>query len=71
MKFNTEKCKVLHFGHNKKQQYYFMKDSKLSITNKAKYLGGFIPCPQCAAAVNKTMSALTKSVQKKLSLFRY
>ena len=32
------KCKVLHFGHNNKQQYYFMKDSKLSTTKEEKDL---------------------------------
>ena len=63
MRFNTEKCKVLHFGHNNKQQYYFMKDSKLSTTKEEKDFGGLItdnlkPYSQCAAAVNKTMSAL-------------
>ena len=63
MRFNTEKCKVLHFGHNNKQQHYFMKDSKLSTTKEEKDLGVLItdnpkPSSQCAAAVNKTMSAL-------------
>ena len=43
MRFNTEKCKVLLFGHNNKQ---------LLITDNLK------PSSQCAAAVNKTMSAL-------------
>ena len=63
MRFNTEKCKVLHFGHNNKQQHYFMKDSKLSTTKEEKDLGVLItdnlkPSSQCTAAVNKTMSAL-------------
>ena len=63
MRFNTEKCKVLHFGHNHKQQHYFMKYSKLSTTREDKDLGVLItdnlkPSSQCAAAVNKTMSAL-------------
>ena len=63
MRFNTEKCKVLHFGHNNKQQHYFMKDSKLSTTKEEKDLGVLItdnlkPSSQCTAAVNNTMSAL-------------
>ena len=63
MRFNTEKCKVLHFGHNNKQQHYFMKDSKLSTTKEEKDLGVLItnnlkPSSQCTTAVNKTMSAL-------------
>ena len=37
MRFNTEKCQVLHFGHNK-QQHYFLKDSKLSTTKEDKDL---------------------------------
>ena len=72
--FNTEKCKVLHFGHNDKQQHYFMKYSKLSTTKEEKDLGVLItdnpkPSSLCAEAVNKTMSGLRWS-QKKLSLFR-
>ena len=63
MRFNTEKCKVLHFGHTNKQQHYFMKDSKLSTTKEEKDLGVLItdnlkPSSQCTAAVHKTMSAL-------------
>ena len=63
MRFNTEKCKVLHFGHNNTQQHYFMKDSKLSTTKEEKDFGVLItdnlkPSSQCTAAVNKTMSAL-------------
>ena len=62
MRFNTEKCKVIHFGHNNKHQHYFMKDSKLSTTREMKDLRVLItdnlkPSSQCAAAVNKTMSA--------------
>ena len=62
MRFNTEKCKVLHFGHNK-QKYYFMKDFKLLTTKEEKDLVVFItdnlnPSPQCATTVNKAMSAL-------------
>ena len=52
LRFNTEKCKVLHFGHNNKQQHYFMKDLGVLITDNLK------PSSQCTAAVNKTMSAL-------------
>ena len=63
MRYNTEKCKVLHFGHNNKQQHCFMKDSKLSTTKEEKDLGVLItdnqkPSSRCAAAVNKTISAL-------------
>ena len=63
MRFNTEKCKVLLFGRNNKHKHYFMKDSKLSTTKEEKDLGVLItdnlkPPSQCAAAVNKTMSAL-------------
>ena len=63
MRFNTEKCKVLHFGHSNKQQYYFTKDSKLSTTKEEKDLGVLItdnlkPSSQCAAAANKILSAL-------------
>ena len=63
MRFNTEKCKVLHFGNNNKQQHYFMKYSKLSTTKEEEDLGVLItdnlkPSSQCAAVVNKTMSAL-------------
>ena len=39
MRFNTEKCKVIHLGHNNKQQHYFMKYSKLSTTREEKDLG--------------------------------
>ena len=64
--------KVIHFGHNNKQQHYFMKYSKLSTTKEEKYIGVLItdnlkPSSQRAAAVNKTMSALRWS---KIS-FRY
>ena len=63
MRLNTEKCKGLHFGHNNKQQHYFMKDSKLSTSKEAKDLRVLItdnlkPSSQYAAAVNKTMSTL-------------
>ena len=63
MRFNTEKCKGIPFGHENKQQHYFIKDSKLSTTREKKDLGVLItdnlkPSSQCAAAVNKTMSAL-------------
>ena len=60
MMFNTEKCKVLHFGHNNKQQHYFMKHSKLSTTKEQKDLGVLITdnLKPSSAAVNKTMSAL-------------
>ena len=34
--------KVLHFGHNNKQQHYSMKDSKLSTTKEEKDLGVLI-----------------------------
>ena len=45
------------------QQHYFMKDFKLSTTREEKDLGVLItnnlkPSSQCAAAVNKTISAL-------------
>ena len=42
MMFNTEKCKVSHFGHNSKQQDYFIKYSKLSTTKEEKDLGVLI-----------------------------
>ena len=57
---------MLHFGHNIKQQHYFMKHSKLSTTREDKVLGILITdnlklSSQCAAAVNKTMSTLRGS----------
>ena len=63
MRFNTEKCKVLHFGHNNKQQHYFMKDSKLSTTKEEKDLGVLItnnlkPSSQCTAGCSTIMSAV-------------
>ena len=62
MKFNKDKCKVLHFRHNI-LQYYFMKDSKLSTTEEETSLGVLItdnlkPSSQCKTAVNKTMPVL-------------
>ena len=57
------KMKVLHFGHNNKQKHYFRKASKLSTTKEEKNVGVLVtdnikPSSQCAAAVNKIMSAL-------------
>ena len=64
MRFNTEICKGLQFGHKNKQlTALFTKYPKLSTTKEDKDLGALItnhlkPSSQCASAVNRTMSAL-------------
>jgi len=66
LRFNPEKCKVMHIGHNIKTQYY-MKDNginrRLMETDEERDLGIFItsdlkPSLQCVKAANKAMSVL-------------
>ena len=39
MKFNTEKCSVIHYGSNNEKQYYHLCDKKLRASNKERDLG--------------------------------
>jgi len=65
LRFNPEKCKVMHIGHNVKTQYY-MKDNeinrRLMETDEERDLGIFIsdlkPSLQCVKAANTAMSVL-------------
>ena len=44
MSFNTEKCKVLHFGNNNKKYKYKMGENELQSTNCERDLGVHIQC---------------------------
>ena len=50
LRFNTEKCKVLHFGHNNKQQHNFMKDLGVLITDNLK------PSSQCTQGTKQALA---------------
>ena len=39
MKFNTEKCSVIHLGRNNEKQDYHLCDKKLRASNKERDLG--------------------------------
>ena len=58
MKFNTDKCKVMHVGSGNPQHEYFMFGDKLNATNEEKDVGVIIqsnlkPSKQCAEAARK------------------
>ncbi len=62
MKFNVEKCKVMHIGINNDNAKYLMNGVELSVTNTETDLGVMIsddmkPCNQCSKVV-KTANKL-------------
>ena len=63
MRFNTDKCKVMHVGANNPQHEYFMFGDKLNKTNEEKDVGVIIqsnlkPSKQCAEAARKANQVL-------------
>jgi len=58
MLFNTDKCKVLHFGYKNMSNIYSLGDEVINAENEEKDLGvivsdTLIPSSQCIAAANQ------------------
>jgi hypothetical protein len=63
MKFNTEKCKVLHLGKNNKNFSYFMENRELEVIDEERDLGVMVSndlkaSSQCRSAYNKGIRIL-------------
>ena len=63
MKFNTEKCKVMHLGRGNLKYNYFMDGKRLEVVAEERDLGVIISkdlkaSVQCRAAYNKAMRTL-------------
>jgi len=63
MKFNTEKCKVMHLGRGNLKYNYFMENRRLEVVEKERDLGVVISndlkaSNQCRSAYNKAMRTL-------------
>ncbi|CAM4639967.1 unnamed protein product [Lepidochelys kempii] len=63
MKFNVDKCKVMHIGKHNPNYTYTMMGSKLAVTTQERDLGVIVNCSlkpstQCAAAVKKANGML-------------
>ncbi|CAM4368574.1 unnamed protein product [Caretta caretta] len=63
MKFNVDKCKIMHFGKNNPKYTYNMMGANLATTNQEKDLGVIMDSSlktstQCAAAVKKANGML-------------
>ena len=63
MKFNTDKCKVIHFGSRNNEYDYMMDDSIIKVVSEEKDLGVLINKDfkfgkQCTEAVKKANKTL-------------
>ena len=63
MKFNADKCSVLHFGHNNPRYEYTMNGKKLQRKEEEKDLGLYVSSfmkfgKQCAESVKKANKVL-------------
>ena len=63
MRFNSSKCKVLHFGANNKEFSYFMGTHMLNVVNEKKNVGvcitsDFKSARQCQLAYSKANKVL-------------
>lgn len=73
MKFNTDKCKVLHIGYRNEKATYIMDGNKLKNSNSEKDLGVTIasnlkPSQQCSEVVkkaNKLVGFIGRSIEYK------
>ncbi|CAM4509126.1 unnamed protein product [Lepidochelys olivacea] len=74
MKFNVDKCKVMHIGKNNPNYTYNMMRANLATTNQEKDLGVIVhsslkTSTQCAAAVKKAngiLGIMKKGIQNKM-----
>ena len=65
MKFNVDKCKVLHIGQRNMEREYFMNGTKISTTTEEKDVGVYVcdnlkPGKQCSEAVKRASNILTQ-----------
>ncbi len=73
MKFNVEKCRLMHIGINNDNVEYLMNGVKLSVTNTEKDLGVLIsddlkPSNQCSKVVktgNKLVGFIGRTFEHK------
>ena len=69
MKFNVEKCKIMHVGKNNPQYEYFMSGKKLMVVEEEKDIGVTIHsslnpskhCKRVADTANAVLRQLTKN----------
>ena len=86
MKFNVDKCKIMHVGKNNPQYEYFMSGKKLMVVEEEKDIGVTIHsslkpskhCKRVADTANAVLRQLTKNfhfrnwhICKKLYVQRY